>query len=244
MIRIKSLYKKFDQNLILNGIDLTIPQGNVFGILGPNGSGKTTLLKVILGMVIPNEGIIEVFGQNVGKGSNYRNSIGYLSQSANFPPNLKVHELFTLIKNIRNKETFYEEFIDKFKLEAYLYKKINSLSGGTKQKINIAIAFMFNSSIIILDEPTAGLDPISLIQLKKIIQTERKKGKTILITSHIISFIEEISDQIIFLLEGKIHFKGKISEMKLKAKPKENGYPFFLTDFEQAITSILKDKNE
>mgnify|MGYP000467572846 CR=1 FL=1 len=243
MILIKNLYKKFDENLVLNGIDLTIPQGNVFGILGPNGSGKTTLLKTILGMVIPNQGIIEVFGQNISKVSNYRHSIGYLSQSANFPPNLKVHELFTLIKNIRNKKSDYKEFLGRFNLDAYLNKKINSLSGGTRQKINIALAFMFNSPIIILDEPTAGLDPISLIRLKEMIQTEREKGKTILITSHIMSFIEEISDQIIFLFEGKIYFKGKISEIKLKAKPIENGFPNCLTDFEQAITSILKDKN-
>jgi len=243
MILIKNLYKKFDENLVLNGIDLTIPQGNVFGILGPNGSGKTTLLKTILGMVIPNQGIIEVFGQNISKVSNYRHSIGYLSQSANFPPNLKVHELFTLIKNIRNKKSDYKEFLGRFNLDAYLNKKINSLSGGTRQKINIALAFMFNSPLIILDEPTSGLDPISLIQLKKLIQTEKNKGKTILITSHIMSFIEEVSNEIIFLLEGKIYIQGKINEIKLKAKSSKKEFDSSLTDFEYAIASKLKDKN-
>ena len=124
MILIKSLYKKFDKNLVLNGIDLTISQGNVFGILGPNGSGKTTLLKAILGMVIPNGGIIEVFGENISKSSNYRRNIGYLSQSANFPQNLKVYELFALIKNIRNKQSSYKELVERFKLDEHLNKKM------------------------------------------------------------------------------------------------------------------------
>tara|TARA_B100000959_G_scaffold267201_1_gene310423 strand:+ start:1144 stop:1878 length:735 start_codon:yes stop_codon:yes gene_type:complete len=243
MIQIKGLHKKFYKKPVLNGIDLNIPQGSVFGILGPNGSGKTTLLKTILGMVIPNQGKISILGSNILKSSSYRNNISYLPQAANFPPNLKVSELFSLISNIRGNLINYSRLIKKFKLSPFLNEKINTLSGGTKQKINIALAFMFNSPLIILDEPTSGLDPISLIQLKKLIQTEKNKGKTILITSHIMSFIEEVSNEIIFLLEGKIYIQGKINEIKLKAKSSKKEFDSSLTDFEYAIASKLKDKN-
>ena len=104
----------------------------------------------------------------------------------------------------------------------------------TEQKVNIVLAFMFDSPLIILDEPTTGLDPISLIRLKKLIQVEKERGKTILITSHIMSFVEEVSDEIVFLLEGKIYIKGSINE--LKTKPNQ-------PDFEHAIASILTDNH-
>ncbi len=115
-------------------------------------------------------------------------------------------------------------------MEAFLDKKLGNLSGGMKQKVNLLLAFMFDSPLIILDEPTSGLDPISHIRLKELIQSEKTKGKTILITSHIMSFVEEIADEIVFLLEGKIYFKGSISELKTKTNQ---------PDFEHAIASIL-----
>jgi Cu-processing system ATP-binding protein len=124
--------------------------------------------------------------------------------------------------------------INQFKLEPFLDKKLGNLSGGTKQKVNLVLTFMFDSPIIILDEPTSGLDPISLLRLKDLIQSEKAKGKTILITSHIMSFVEEISDEIVFLLEGQIYFKGTINELKEKTNQ---------TDFEHAIASILTENH-
>ena len=234
MVNIKNLHKKFNKNVVLNGVDLDIDKGGIFAILGPNGSGKTTLIKSILGMVIPNKGSISVLGQDVKKSSAYRNDIDYLPQIANFPNNLKVKELITMIKDLRGNGSKEEELIDLFKLEQFLDKKLGNLSGGTKQKVNIVLTFMFNSPLIILDEPTSGLDPISLIGLKKLIQEEKAKGKTILLTSHIMSFVEEVSDEIVFLLEGEIYFKGTIGELKEKTKQ---------PDFEYAIASILINNN-
>ncbi|MGC1204312.1 MAG: ABC transporter ATP-binding protein [Flavobacteriaceae bacterium] len=234
MVSIQNLYKKFGKNVVLSGVDLTIKDGGIFAVLGPNGSGKTTLIKSILGMVIPNKGTISVLGEDIKKSSDYRYKIDYLPQIANFPSNLKVKELVTMIKDLRGKTTNDEYLISLFKLEPFLDKKLGNLSGGTKQKVNIVLAFMFDSPLIILDEPTSGLDPISLIRLKELIQTEKAKGKTILITSHIMSFVEEISDEIVFLLEGQIYFKGTISELKTKTKQ---------PDFEHAIASILTSNN-
>jgi len=217
-------------NVVLNGVDLDIDKGGIFAILGPNGSGKTTLIKSILGMVIPNKGTISVLGQDVKKSSAYRNDIDYLPQIANFPSNLKVKELITMIKDLRGNGSKEKELIKRFKLEPFLNKKLGNLSGGTKQKVNIVLTFMFDSPLIILDEPTNGLDPISLIQLKRLISEEKAKGKTILLTSHIMNFVEEVSDEIVFLLEGVIYFKGTISGLKTKTKQ---------PNFEHAIASIL-----
>lgn len=230
MVTIENLHKKFGKNTVLNGVDLTIKQGGIFAVLGPNGSGKTTLIKSVLGMVIPDKGTISVLQENTKNSSAYRHKIDYLPQIANFPSNLMVKELITMIKDLRGQTKNDDALISLFKLEPFLDKKLGNLSGGTKQKVNLVLTFMFDSPLIILDEPTSGLDPISLIHLKELIQTEKDKGKTILITSHIISFVEEISDEIVFLLEGKIYFKGTIDQLKAKTNQ---------SDFERAIATIL-----
>jgi Cu-processing system ATP-binding protein len=231
MIEIKDIHKKFGKNQVLKGVDLKIKEGGIIAVLGPNGSGKTTLIKSILGMVLPNKGDILLEGISIRRDWRYRNSIDYLPQIANFPNNLTVQELVKMIKDLRQqKEADEKQLIKLFKLEEFLNKKLGNLSGGTKQKVNLLLTFMFNSPIIIMDEPTSGLDPISLIRLKELIDSEKKKGKTIIITSHIMSFVEEVADEIVFLLEGKIYFKGSISELKTKTNQ---------PDFEHAIASIL-----
>ena len=231
MIEVKNLYKKFGKNEVLKGIDLSIKEGGIFSILGPNGSGKTTLIKAILGMVLPDSGDIFIDGKPLKNNFKYRERIDYLPQIANFPGNLKVNELIAMIKDLRgSKTTKDEQLIEIFKLQPFLDKRLTNLSGGTKQKVNLVLTFMFDSPLVILDEPTSGLDPISHLRLKNLIFAEKEKGKTILVTSHILSFVEEISDEIVFLLEGKIYFKGSIPELKSKT-----GQP----DFEHAIASIL-----
>ncbi|NNF85347.1 MAG: ABC transporter ATP-binding protein [Winogradskyella sp.] len=234
MVEITNLYKKFGKNEVLNGIDLSIKEGGIFAVLGPNGSGKTTIIKTILGMVIPDKGSIKVFDSSIKNNSDYRHKIDYLPQIANFPSNLKVNELIRMIKDLRGATNEDQKLIETFKLQPFINKKLGTLSGGTKQKVNIVLTFMFNSPIIILDEPTTGLDPISLIRLKELIAAEKAKGKTILITSHIMSFVEEVANEIVFILEGKIYFKGSIEELKAKTKQQ---------DFEHAIANILTENH-
>ncbi|SDG62448.1 ABC transporter ATP-binding protein [Winogradskyella thalassocola] len=234
MVTIENLHKKFGKNQVLSGVDLSISEGGIFAVLGPNGSGKTTLIKSVLGMVIPDKGTITVLGENIKKNSEYRHKIDYLPQIANFPSNLRVKELIKMIKDLRKPTNEDERLIDLFKLKPFLDKKLGNLSGGTKQKVNLVLTFMFDSPLVILDEPTTGLDPISLIRLKDLIKAEKAKGKTILITSHIMSFVEEISDEIVFILEGKIYFKGTIQKLKTKTNQ---------PDFEHAIASILTDNH-
>ncbi len=233
MVTIKDLHKKFGKNHVLEGIDLKIDQPGIYAILGPNGSGKTTLIKSILGMVIPDKGLIEVLGKNVRNNWKYRAELNYLPQIANFPNNLKVSELLGMIRDLRGRATEEVKLIELFGLEPFLDKKLANLSGGTKQKVNIVIAFMSSSQLLILDEPSTGLDPNALLSLKKLLLEERKKGKTILITTHIMQFVEEMAEEIIYLLEGNIYFRGSIAEL-VKTTRQE--------DFEHAIAHISKSQ--
>lgn len=230
MIKIENLHKKFGKNEVLKGVDLEIPEKGIFAVLGPNGSGKTTLIKSILGMVVPDKGKIFIKGKETQQNGAYRSDIDYLPQIANFPNNLGVKELIKMIKDLRGVNADYDELIKIFKLEPFLNKKLNNLSGGTKQKVNIVLTFMFDSQIVILDEPTTGLDPVALIHLKNLIKKEKEKGKTVLVTSHIMSFVEEISDEIVFILEGKIYFKGNLNQLREKTGEAE---------FEHAIANLL-----
>ena len=234
MIDIKEFYKKFGKNQVLKGVDLNISEKGIFAILGPNGSGKTTLIKAILGMVLPDSGQLSVGGTTIKRNWKYRDQIDYLPQIANFPPNLKVNELIAMIKDLRNRPGEDKKLIALFGLEPFLEKKLSTLSGGTKQKVNLVLTLMFDSPIIILDEPTSGLDPIALLHLKELISEEKKKGKTILITSHIMSFVEEMADEIVFLLEGKVYFKGDIQTLKT-----QTNQPVF----ERAIAHLLTQEN-
>jgi len=234
MIEIKDLHKSFGKVKVLSNLDLSIRKGGIFAVLGPNASGKTTLIKSILGMVVPDKGSIRIDGQEVLNKFEYRNEIDYLPQIARFPGNLSVKELIKMINELRSKPSKSDELVKAFGLVKALDQKLGHLSGGTKQKVNLVLTFMFDSPLVILDEPTTGLDPISLIYLKDLIRQEKNNGKTILITSHIMSFVEEVSDEIVFLLDGKIYFKGSVANLK-----KETGQK----DLEHAIATIIVDEH-
>ena len=214
MIKVNNLCKSFDKNQVLKGVDLLIPEGNITAVLGPNGSGKTTLLKTLLGLVKPDDGGI-FWQEKIAHGDyEYRKHIGYLPQIARFPENLRVRELFTMIQDIRQQSSELDPLLDAFKLRPLLNDKLRYLSGGTRQKINTTLTFMFDSKLFILDEPSVGLDPIAMIQLKELINRKQKEGKTILFTSHILSLVEELAQQIIFLLDGRIYFQGTVQELR------------------------------
>ncbi|MDH3697274.1 MAG: ABC transporter ATP-binding protein [Flavobacteriaceae bacterium] len=213
MIQISNLHKSFKKNHVLKGIDLDIDAGGIYAILGPNGSGKTTMIKSILGMIIPDEGNLKVDGEDIHKQFAYRQKLNYLPQIADFPGNLKVNELIRMIIDLREQTANHEPLLETFGLNPYLEQKLSTLSGGSAQKVNLVLTFMFDNPIYILDEPTTGLDPNALIQFKGLLRKERDKGKTILITTHIMSFVDEVADEIIYLLEGRIGFKGSIDKL-------------------------------
>lgn len=216
MIEIRNIQKSFGKLEVLKGVDLQLDSGKTYAFMGPNGSGKTTLLKCVLGLVRPDKGEILMDGQKVNDSWQYRSQIGYMPQITNFPENLKVLELFDMIRNIRKRPVDIDNLLRYFELEASQDKKLKNLSGGMKQKVNAILTLMFDPKLLVLDEPSVGLDPISHIKLKDVIRHERNKGKTVLITTHIINDVEELADEIIFLMDGKIYFKGTPDVLRME----------------------------
>jgi len=217
MILIQQLHKRFKKLHALNNINLEFKKGEVISLIGPNGSGKTTLIKSILGLVQPDNGHILFDGIAINKQVEYRRHIGYMPQIGRYPDNMKIGQIFSMIKNIRgNEKPFDEELYYKFKLDTILDKSMHSLSGGTRQKVSAALAFLFDCDVLILDEPTAGLDPLSSEILKDKIIAEKNKGKLILITSHILSDLEELTTNVVYLQDGKLVFFKTIEDLRLE----------------------------
>jgi len=216
MIRIEHISKRFRKLRALDDINAIFEKGQVISLIGPNGSGKTTLIKSILGMVKPDSGKIFFNNELINGDPSYRSQIGYMPQIGRYPDNMKVGQLFKMLKNIRNvpSEKTDEELIEKFKLQEIFDKPMRTLSGGTRQKVSAALAFLFNPEVLILDEPTAGLDPLSSESLKEKIVTEKKKNKLILITSHILSDLEEFTTHIMYLQDGKQEFYKEIDALR------------------------------
>ncbi len=214
MIEIQSVKKNFGDLSVLKGMSLEIPKGQATGIVGPNGAGKTTLIKTILGLVKADSGVIKVNGNELDSDGLYRKDIGYMPQVARYPENMKVQELLDFIKGLRDQDPVYEqELIDQFNLRPELEKPLRTLSGGNRQKVGATLAMMFNPDILFFDEPTAGLDPRSSHKFKQRVQAEKKNGKTVIITSHIMSELEQLVDHVIFILDGKIRYYGSMDDL-------------------------------
>ncbi|MCA2004493.1 MAG: ABC transporter ATP-binding protein [Ignavibacterium sp.] len=234
MIIISNIIKKYNKLEVLKGIDADISTGKVTAIVGPNGSGKTTLIKIILGLVKADFGSIEIDGNKINGDYKYRNNIGYMPQIARYPENLTVVEVLSMIKDLRNrKDSPEEKLLKEFELSGELTKPIRTLSGGNRQKLSAVISLMFDPKILIFDEPTAGLDPVISSRFKEIVLNEKTKGKTIILTSHIMSEVEELADEIIFLLDGKIYYKGSLANLLV-----EKGE----VRLEKAVAKILEER--
>ena len=214
MITVAGLTKRYGAHEVLRGLDLEIARGRVTAIVGPNGTGKTTLIKAILGLVRPDSGTIAVGGQLVGDDCAYRARIGYMPQLARFPENLTGRELLALLRELRSSPPTDDRLLEQFGVTDLLDKPLRVLSGGTRQKINAAAAFLFAPPCFILDEPTAGLDPVAAGVLKRRISAERTAGATVLLTSHIMSEIDELADDVAFLVEGRVAFHGGLTALK------------------------------
>ncbi|MBK7174408.1 MAG: ABC transporter ATP-binding protein [Bacteroidales bacterium] len=217
MIQLEDLQKKYGKIQALKGINLTFNLDQVVALVGPNASGKTTLIKCLLGMVIPDGGRILFDGKDIKGDVQYKRRIGYMPQIGRYPDNMRMGYLFRMMKDLgkrRIQENFDEELIAAFKLEEMFGKPMRALSGGTRQKVSAALAFLFNPEVIILDEPTAGLDPLASEILKQKIHKEKEAGKLLIVTSHIMSEVEEIADSIAYIVEGEALFYKSIAEIK------------------------------
>ncbi|RYY28123.1 MAG: ABC transporter ATP-binding protein [Chitinophagaceae bacterium] len=214
MIIISSVSKKFGKLQVLDNISLTCNKGECIGLIGPNASGKTTLIKTILGMVVQDSGFITFNGNNILHDWKYREQIGYMPQTGRYPDNMSIGHLLDMISDIRGTNIKRDmELIESFGLKSIMHKRMRTLSGGTRQKVSAALAFLFSPAVLILDEPTAGLDPVSSEILKEKIVSEKQMGRLILITSHILSELDELVTQVIYMEEGKVHFHKNIDQL-------------------------------
>lgn len=235
MIEIKNLEKSFGKLQVLKGVSAGFGTGQVISIIGPNGSGKTTLIKSILGMVVADKGSIEFDGKSIANDFSYRNHIGYMPQIGRYPENMQIGQLISMMKDLRKTtEKFDEELSREFALQGMYNKAMRTLSGGTTQKVSASLAFLFNPKVLILDEPTAGLDPLAAEILKAKILKAKAEGKLIIITSHIMSEVEELADSLMYLFEGRIQFFKTIAQLKEETGEERLG---------KAVAKIMKATN-
>ena len=217
MIIASNVSKKFGKLKALNNVSLTCNKGECIALIGPNGSGKTTFIKCVLGMVVPDSGFITFNGKNILHDWLYRKHIGYMPQIGRYPDNMTIGQVFNMMKDIRGDEknkVTDERLIEEFGLDKILNKRMRTLSGGTRQKVSASLAFLFDPDVLILDEPTAGLDPLASQKLKEKIIHEKSKGKLILITSHILSELDDLITQVIYMQDGNLVFHKKWSDLQ------------------------------
>ncbi len=218
----------------LDDVSFSLQSGKSYALIGPNGSGKTTLIKSVLGLVIPTSGRICFAGVPIDRDWTYREKIGYMPQIGRYPEMMRIGEVIEMMKSIRSGKTRYdEELIDEFNLGKLYDKRMHTLSGGTRQKVSAALAFLFNAPVLILDEPTAGLDPVSSEILKEKILKEKQKGKLIIITSHILNDLDELTSNIIYLFEGRLQYNDTITSLKKETGEKK---------LNRAIATFIRQK--
>lgn len=234
MISIKQVSKTFGKLRALDNVSIELSTGKSYALIGPNGSGKTTLIKSVLGLVIPSSGEIIFDGKSIFHDWKYREKIGYMPQIGRYPENMRIGQLIDMMKNIRQAgDDLDEELIDAFKLYKIYDKRVHALSGGTRQKVSAALAFLFNPPVLILDEPTAGLDPVSVEVLKEKILEENRRGKLLIITSHILSDLDELSTDMAYIYEGILHYNNTIKALKEETGEKRLG---------KAIATMISQK--
>ncbi len=224
MIEIKNLTKKFNKFTALNQVNIRFNDGHSVALIGPNGCGKTTLIKCILGLNVVEDGDILVNNESVKEHYLYRKNIGYMPQIGRYPENMTIAQTIQMIKDTRkvSESELDTELLEAFELESIFDKKMRTLSGGTTQKVSAVLAFLFNPGIIILDEPTAGLDPLASEILKNKIIKEKNKGKLIIITSHLLSELDDIVSEIVFMNEGKVIVHQSVEELMTERKTKKS----------------------
>jgi len=198
--------KRYGKLWALRNVNAAFASGEVIMVIGPNGSGKTTLIKCILGLVRATEGAIQVRGLDVNGDPKYRHAIGYMPQLSEFPRELTVEQLLNMMNDIRNAVpgSTDDRLIGALGVDGLLNKRVSTLSGGMRQKVSAVLAFRYKPSVLILDEPTAGLDPISAGTLLEAVMETKRNGATVMITSHIMEEVQQLGDRMAYLQDGNL----------------------------------------
>ncbi|MDU4209334.1 MAG: ABC transporter ATP-binding protein [Finegoldia magna] len=237
MLKLEKIQKSFKNNLVLKDVSFTVDTGEVVGLVGLNGSGKSTIIRIISRLIIQDNGTIENDFKNIGvllEGS--RNIYHFLTVRENI-------KYFSILNNIEDAyvENFMNKYITLFGLEDKLDEEVGNLSRGMIQKVSIMILLAQNPDIIIMDEPTLGLDIISTIQIREIIQDiVKEKNKTVLIVSHDTKLLDSVADRILFLKDGEIEADIEKENLKLN---KDSEYLVYYYGMEDGLENIFYEKN-
>lgn len=212
--------KRYGKLWALRGVDCSFRKGEVVMLIGPNASGKTTLIKCLLGLVRPAEGritigatVIDAQGRTPDPG--YREAIGYMPQISQFPATLTIAQLLAMMADVRGLDasTLDDSLVAELGLDRQLDKRLTTLSGGTKQKVSAVLATRTRPSILVMDEPTAGLDPVSAQRVLARAAAVRDAGGTVLITSHLMEEVETLADRVAYLEDGALRFLLPVQEI-------------------------------
>jgi ABC-2 type transport system ATP-binding protein len=232
----------------VNDIDFEINEGEVLGLLGPNGSGKSTTVKMILGLLYPTAGALSVFGRSP-KAVEIKKNIGYLPEESYLYKHLTAMEtldffgsLFNLSKTERRQRS--EQLLDMVGLSHVRRRPVGEFSKGMARRMGLAQAMINDPDFLILDEPTSGLDPIGCKEVKDLIRTLKKRGKTVLITSHLLSDVEDICDRAIILYGGKIRAEGTLTKLLLDTDASRITMPLLKPEVTAKVIKILRDNLE
>ncbi|MCX7929231.1 MAG: ABC transporter ATP-binding protein [Chlorobi bacterium] len=219
-LTVTDLFKQYGKHRALCGVSIEFHAGEVVALMGPNGSGKSTLIKCIVGLVRPDRGTISLFGceSNIENGMKFRHAIGYMPQIARYPETMTVRELFKLLEMIRSDcSTYDRQLYNQLQIEMLQEKQLGSLSGGQRQRVSAALAFYFSPTLLLLDEPTAGLDPISTELIKSKIVQEKRQGKTIVLTTHSPNDALEVADRVVYLYDGVVRIDETIASLMVRS---------------------------
>lgn len=205
VISMNGIIKKFEQQTVLKRVDFQIPQGRIVGLIGPSGAGKSTIIKIILGMEVPDNGLTTIFGRKMPN-RQLLGRIGYMAQSDALYEQLTGQEnlqFYADMKGLKNSRKFIQHVATVVDLTKDLNKRVSGYSGGMKRRLSLAIAMLGNNDILILDEPTVGVDPALRRKIWQELQNLRSQGKTILVTTHVMDEAQ-LCDDVALLLDGRI----------------------------------------
>ncbi|PKK93532.1 MAG: ABC transporter [Tenericutes bacterium HGW-Tenericutes-6] len=214
MIKVYNAKKYYGKTCGIEDVSMHVENGEIFGFVGPNGAGKTTLIRLLLGLLEMDDGDAFIFDEPVKMGSNHLNKdIGYMPSETHMFDDLKVKEIITFFKTMKKADQTYIDYLIE-RLDISLEKKFGALSFGNKKKIGIVVALMSQPKLLILDEPTSGLDPLIQSRFLELLNDAKKRGQTILLSSHVLSEIEKVCDRLALIKSGKILFTRSMKDIK------------------------------
>ena len=217
ILNIDSVTKTFGKKAAVDDFSLTVPEGTIYGLLGPNGAGKTTTIRMVMNIIAPDSGQIEVMGEKLNENS--KDAIGFLPEERGLYQKIKVRDVLTYLAQIKSMDkaeipAAIARALERVRLSEYIDSKVEELSKGMQQKIQFASTLLHNPRLVILDEPFSGLDPVNMEVIKDIILEEKRKGTTIIFSTHIMEQAEKLCDYICLIDEGKKVLDGKLFEVK------------------------------